>query len=221
MADSIRRRILIVEDHEVVSEGLRALLAPHFEIVGQIRDGLSVIPAIHQHRPDAILLDLSIPGRGGMDLLPELHQTFPNLAVVVLTGGADFIIGRTALALGARGFLPKDSGAEEVELALRTAISGRQYFSPRVPAPARPVNDSDLPPGMVDLTPRQVTLLKHIGRGLDSNATAVAMGLSLHTVHFHRRNLRRVLGVESEDGLARIAAILVLKDQLSQKDRPE
>jgi two-component system nitrate/nitrite response regulator NarL len=217
MADSTRRRILIVEDHEVVSEGLRALLTPHFDIVGQIRDGLEVIAAVHQTHPDAILLDLSIPGRGGMDLLPELHQTFPGLAVVVLTGGADFIVGRTALALGARGFLPKDSGADEVELALRTAISGRQYFSPRVPAPPRPVTDNDLPPTFAELTPRQLTLLTHIGSGLDSNATAVAMGLSLHTVHFHRRNLRRVLGVESEDGLVRIAAIHMLKEDLKKR----
>ena len=209
MADSTRRRVLIVEDHEVVSEGLRALLSPHFDVVGQIRDGLAVIAAVHQTHPDAVLLDLSIPGRGGMDLLPDIHQTFPSLAVVVLTGGGDFIVGRTALALGARGFLPKDSGADEVELALRTALSGRQYFSPRVPAPTRPVTNHDLPPGIAELTPQQGILLGHIGRGLDSQACAVAMGLSLHTVHFHRRNLRRILGVESEDGLARIAAILV------------
>ncbi|HSN13893.1 MAG TPA: response regulator transcription factor [Anaeromyxobacteraceae bacterium] len=209
-----RRRLLLVEDHEVVAEGLRALLAPTYEILGPIRDGTEVLGVIRRDRPDAVLLDISLPGRNGIDLLPELHEEFPRLPVVVLTGSADFLVGRTAMVLGALGFLAKDCGIEEIDLALRSALAGRKYLSPRVPPPPRSVNVADLPPSVADLTPRQLQLLRLIGEGMETDAIAQTLGLSSHTIHFHRRNLRRVLGIDSESGLARVATMFKVREEL-------
>ena len=75
MVDS-RKRILLVDDHEVVGEGLKALLSHHYEILGPIRDGSLVIAAVAKHQPDALVLDISLPGRNGLDLLPELVRSF-------------------------------------------------------------------------------------------------------------------------------------------------
>ncbi|HET7042944.1 MAG TPA: response regulator transcription factor [Gemmatimonadales bacterium] len=209
-----RRRILLVDDHEIVAEGLKALLAPQYDTLGPVRDGTEVVGFIRRERPDAVLLDISLPGRNGIDLLPELHEEFPRLPIVMLTGSADFLVGRTALVLGALGFLAKDSGIEEIDLAIRTALAGRKYLSPRVPPPPRAVNVSDLPPSVADLTPRQLQLLRMIGEGIETDGIAQLLGISTHTVHFHRRNLRRVLGVESETGLARIATMFKVREEL-------
>lgn len=212
--DAERKRILLVEDHEVVAEGLRALLSATYEVRGPIHDGTEVIGAIRREHPDIVLLDISLPGRNGIDLLPELHDEFPRLPVVVLTGSADFLVGRTALVLGALGFLAKDCGIEEIDLALRSALHGRKYLSPRVPPPPKAVNVADLPPSVADLTPRQLQLLRLIGEGIQTDAIAQMLGLSAHTVHFHRRNLRRVLGIDSETGLARVATMFKVREEL-------
>ena len=211
MADKLR--LLLVDDHELVSQGLTALLAPHYEVHGPIRDGHEVLAAVLQLKPDVLILDLSLPGRSGIDLLPEIHKRAPRVAVVVLTGHADWSLAKSALLLGASAFLPKDSGVEELEVAIRTVLQGRQYLSPRVPAPRVGGDGAALPPAWSALTPRQVEILRHMANGLSADETAEKLGVSAHTIHFHRRNLRRVLGIESEEGLIRFAALLQARTQ--------
>lgn len=208
-----RPRVLLVEDHEVVAEGLRALLSAHFTIIGTIHNGTEVIQAIRVGKPDALVLDISLPGRNGLDLLPDIHREWPRLPVVMLTGSADYLIGRTAMVLGALGFLAKDSGGEELEQALRTVLHGRKYFSPRVPPPPSAIHVEALPVSVSDLTPRQLDLLRAIGEGKTTAMIAEEWKLSQHTIHFHRKNLRRALGVESEGGLARIAAVFRVREE--------
>ena len=210
---SDRRRVLLVEDHQVVAEGIKLLLEPHFEILGPVNDGSKVLDVVGALHPEAVILDISLPGRNGFDLLPDLHQRYPRLPIVMLTGSADFLVGRTAMALGALGFLAKDCGAEELELALRTVLGGKKYLSPRVPPPPAGVMLGDLPPTINELTPRQLELLRLIGAGVPSDQIAGRLNVTLHTVHFHRRNLRRVLGVESEAGLARIATVFQVREE--------
>lgn len=209
-----RKRVLIVDDHEVVGEGLKTLLSPHFDILGPIRDGSLVLPAVRELDPDAMVLDISLPGRNGMDLLPELHAERPRLPIVMLTGSADYLIGSTALALGALGFLPKDSGLDELELALRTVLSGKKYLSPRVPRGPHAVQAGPLPPGVAQLTPRQLTILRLIGSGAETDQIAAQLKVSPHTIHFHRRNLRRVLGIESDHGLTWVATMFKVREEL-------
>jgi DNA-binding NarL/FixJ family response regulator len=212
--DASRKRVLLVEDHEVVGEGLKALLSSHFDILGPIRDGGEVIEAVRTMRPDAMVLDISLPGRNGLDLLPELHKEWPRLPIVMLTGAADFLVGRTAMVLGALGFLPKDSGVDELELALRTALAGKKYLSPRLPPPPKSVNLDPLPPAVSQLTPRQLMILRLIGSGAETDQIAEELKVSAHTVHFHRRNLRRALGIESDHGLTRVAAMFNVREEL-------
>lgn len=212
--DDRRRRVLIVDDHEVVGEGIKSLLEPHYDILGPVRDGTQVMDAINELKPDALVLDISLPGRNGLDLLPELHATWPRLPIVMLTGSADFLVGRTAFMLGALGFLPKDSGFEELELALKSAFAGRQYLSPRVPPPPKSYNLGPLPPGVAQLTPRQLKILRLIGSGAETDKIADELGVSIHTVHFHRRNLRRALAIASDGGLVRVATMFKVREEL-------
>lgn len=214
--DADRKKVLIAEDHEVVGQGLKALLSRHFEIIGPVRNGSEVIPTVIQEHPDAVVLDISMPGRNGLDILPDLTEKFPRLPVVMLTGSADVVIGRTALLLGAMGFLPKDSGVDELELALRTVFHGRKYLSPRLPAP--PSRESPdlppLPPSWSHLTPRQLRVLRLIGEGKSTDEMLEILGISAHTLTFHRRNLRQTLGVDSESGLMRVAMLFRVREEL-------
>ena len=214
--DAERQRVLLAEDHEVVGQGLKVLLTPFFDVLGPVRDGAQVIPMVRSERPDAVVLDISMPGRNGLDILPDLTSEFPRIPVVMLTGSADVVISRTALLLGAMGFLPKDSGIDELELALRTVLQGRTYLSPRLP----PLPDREspnlppLPPTWSELTPRQIGVLRLIAAGKDTEQMAALLGISPHTVHFHRRNLRKTLGVDSEAGVLRVAMLFRAREEL-------
>ena len=215
--DAEKKRVLLAEDHEVVGQGLKALLSPYFDILGPVRNGAEVIPAVRRDRPDAVVLDISMPGRNGLDILPDLTSEFPRMPVVMLTGSADVVVGRTAMLLGAMAFLPKDSGVEELELALRTVFHGRKYLSPRLPpAPSRNAPEvPPLPPSWSQLTPRQLRVLRLIGEGKETAEMLEILGISPHTLTFHRRNLRQALGVESEAGLLRIAMMFRVREELS------
>lgn len=215
--DAERKRVLIAEDHEVVGQGLKALLTPHFEIIGPVRNGSEVLPTVAREHPHAVVLDISMPGRNGLDILPELTEKFPRIPVVMLTGSADVVIGRTALLLGAMGFLPKDSGVDELELALRSVFHGRKYLSPRLPAPpSRESGDlPPLPPGWSHLTPRQLRVLRLIAEGKSTEEMTEILGISPHTLTFHRRNLRQTLGIESEAGLVRVAMLFRVREEFS------
>lgn len=210
-----RPRVLIVDDHEVVGAGLKALLAPLFEVLGPVRDGGEVLQAIKEMTPEIVLLDISLPTRSGLDLLPDIRKANPRLPVVMLTGSADYVTGRAALVLGALGFLPKDAGLDELELALRSALHGRQYLSPRVPPPPDWSNAEPLPGIVQQLTPRQIEILRGLGRGLTPEALAQELGVTPHTINFHLRNLRQLLGVTSDDELVHAGQVLYLRT-----DRP-
>jgi DNA-binding NarL/FixJ family response regulator len=132
----------------------------------------------------------------------------------MLTGSADFLVGRTALRIGALGFLPKDSGLDELELALRTALSGKSYMSPRVPPAPGTLKLNPVSPGIAQLTPRQLTILRLIGSGAETDQIAAELNVSPHTIHFHRRNLRRVLGIESDHGLTWVATMFKVREDL-------
>jgi len=129
---STRPRLLIADDHEHVAAGLSALLAPDYEVVAVVGHGDRVVDEAAAHRPDLLLLDLWLPGRNGLDLLVDLAQAHPDLRVVVLTMHADIVVAVEAMNRGARGFVLKDSGYDELHAALKQVLSGHPYLSPRV-----------------------------------------------------------------------------------------
>ena len=210
-----RPRVLVVDDHEVVGAGLKALLTPLFEVLGPIRDGGEVLDAVSALAPDVVLLDISLPTRSGLDLLPDLRRAHPRLPVVMLTGSADYVTGRAALVLGALGFLPKDSGLDELELALRSVLHGKQYLSPRVPPPPDWSHAAPLPGIVQQLTPRQIEILRGLGKGSSPESLAQELGVTLHTINFHLRNLRDLLGVASDEELMHAGQVFYMRT-----DRP-
>lgn len=129
---SLRRRLLIADDHAQVGNSLKALLEPEYEVLGLVANGAEVLASVRRDPPDALLLDLWMPGRNGLDLLTDLRREFPEVRVIVLTMHADLIVAVEAMHRGAQAYLLKDSGYAELEEALREVFNGKAYLSPRI-----------------------------------------------------------------------------------------
>lgn len=204
-----RPTVLLAEDHAMVAQGLRLLLQDQFTVLGVITDGTEVVSSVRAADPDVLLLDLGLPGRNGLDLIPDLRRLCPRTRVLVVTMHADAGLARLAFTAGALGFVPKDCDAEELHLAIREVLGGVQHLSPRLkahsqgPAPASPAREA-----YWRLSSRQQEILRAIAEGRTTQEIADQLGLSIHTVHFHRRRIRRVLGVASDDGLTRLALMM-------------
>ncbi len=168
------------------------------DVVGIVRDGGEVPAAVSRLRPDVLLLDLSLPNRSGMDLIPELRTLAPAMHILVVTMHLDALLADAAIRLGAHGFIPKDSGIEELRTAIAAVQGGGTYLSSRV---------SVVRPGLAHLTPRQQVILRLIGEGTSTETIARTLGVSVHTVHFHRRNIHHALALETELDLVRYAVL--------------
>lgn len=204
-------RILLAEDHDLVSQGLRALLKDEYEVLGPVREGPRVPKAVAQAQPDVLMLDLSLPGRNGLDLIPDVRRMSPKTRILVVTMHADYALAKSAFSLGALGFVPKDSDIRELNWAIKEVLAGRTYLSPRVPREHVRQPTSPALRAFQQLTPQQQKVLRAIGAGASTEDIAHQLALSVHTIHWHRRSIRRTLGIESDDGLTRFAVMLQLQ----------
>lgn len=199
-------RVLICDDHTLVRAGLRRLLES-FDSVEVVAEASSADEAVIKARetlPDAVLLDLSMPGRSGFDALDELRRACPATAVVIMSMHDDPVHVRAALSRGASGFVVKEAAPAELEIALRAAVSGRTFLSPQVSAPQlhghRSVqNDADR------LPPRQREILQALGAGRTTKQIAADLGISVKTVETHRARIMETLGCRNAVELLRTA----------------
>ena len=210
-----RARLVIADDHRMVVQGLEQMLGKRFDIVGVAYAGDELLKLLERTPADGLLLDLSLPGRSGLDLLPDIRALRPDLRVLVLTMHADRVLAEASLAAGALGFVPKDAGMEELKLALTEVLAGRRYVSPRVPKSSHRVGLDALHASLARLTERQQTILRLLGEGLTSAEIGDKLGLSENTITFHRKRIRTILGLASEWELTR-QAILV---HIATRDR--
>ena len=218
-ADKGKLRLLLVEDHELVGQGLKAMLSEDYEVVGIVQDGAQVVAAVKRHKPDLVLLDLSLPNRSGIDLIPELLKMSPELKVLVLTMHVDPHLADMANALGARGFIPKNSSFEELRAAIETVRSGRRYLSPKVPEQSLRGNASG-PMGFSQLTEHQQRIVRLMAKGLSSEDIAEELGVTLHTVAFHRKNIRRALGIKTDAEFHRYVILVGMAEERADQGTP-
>jgi DNA-binding NarL/FixJ family response regulator len=207
-----RPRLLLAEDHELFSQGLRAMLGSEYNVLGIVQDGAAVIDAVRRQHPDVLLLDLSLPNRTGMDLLGDLKALSAAPRVVVVTMHVDAVLVDAAIRLGAAAFVPKDASIDELRTAIEEVLQGRRYISPRLPRRGRRGPELDRL-GFSRLTPRQQSIVHMIGRGMTSEQIGAALGLSPFTIHFHRKAIRRQLGLSSDWEMMRYAILIGLSDE--------
>lgn len=217
-------RLMIVEDHPLVAQGLRALLEGHYEIAEMVQDATQVMPALARAKPALVLLDLSMPERNGIELLPQIKKAHPAVKVLVVTMHLDRALANLAFKAGADGFVPKEATAEELRGAIDAVLKGERFLSTRVPKRAYRGVGVIGNPALDRLTPRQLEILKLMGEGKSGPEVATALGLSPRTIEFHRARMRHVLGVPNESGLMRFALAFGLAggrtDLLEDEEEP-
>ncbi len=197
-------RVLVVDDHTIVRQGLVALLStvPDLEVVADCGSGLKAISIALDKSPDVVLLDLSLPDLNGVDVIHELASSLPSAKVVVLTMHADSAHARPALRAGAAGYLIKGSDIGDLITAIRKAVQGETHLSPVV---ASMLVDS---PGSglgEQLSPREEEVLRLVAQGKTSREVGQLLEISPRTVDNHRRNIMEKLGVNDVVSLTRAA----------------
>jgi len=200
-----RPRVLLADDHRMVAEGLKGLLAEEFELVGIVEDGRAMVAAASKLRPDLIVADISMPQMNGLYALAHLKRDNPVVRVVFLTMHRDAAYARRALEAGASGFVLKHSAPAELVLALRAALQGRTFITPDLAAEVfRTAKEKDNDP-LAALTPRQREVLQLLAEGKSAKEIAAALDLSARTVEFHKYTLMDALGMENSAELIRFA----------------
>jgi len=203
--------VLIAEEHALMRAGIRLLIAEVHgaEVVAEARDGHEALRLIAEKRPDVALVDLAIPGLGGLDVAARARKETPSTRVLIVSMHVADEHVRGALLAGAAGYLHKDADRKELEMALRTVARGEQWLSPQM---SRPIVAAYIKGSCtaVDepfevLTPRQREVLQLIAEGLLSKEIAAQLGVSLKTVDTHRTELMRRLGIRGIAGLVRYA----------------
>jgi DNA-binding NarL/FixJ family response regulator len=211
--------LILADDHVLFVEGLQRMLEPRYEVTGVVYSGDELLAMLPSARADCLLLDLSLPGRSGLDLLPAVRELQPELRILIVTMHLDRVLAEASLAGGAQGFVPKDSGIEELEVAIDEVLAGRRYVSPHVPKLTHRVSLGAKHLGFARLTPRQQEIVRLIGLGKTTAEIAALLGLSPSTVTFHRHNIRTTLGIDSEWGLIRYAVLVQAGESAGGKDR--
>jgi NarL family two-component system response regulator LiaR len=196
VADAIR--ILVVDDHAVVREGLRAFLElqEEFEVVGEAGDGAEAVELAERLRPDVVLMDLVMPGLDGVGAMQRLRERLPSSRVIVLTSFAEDDRLLPAIQAGAAGYLFKNAQPSELARAVRAAHAGEALLDPAVAA--RLVDAIAQAPDTEpseQLTPREREVLELIGRGLSNKLIARELEIAEKTVKAHVGHLLAKLGV--------------------------
>ncbi|MBI4788389.1 MAG: response regulator transcription factor [Chloroflexi bacterium] len=205
-------RVLIVEDHHLVRQGIRALLekAEDMQVVGEARDGQEAVELAERLTPDVVVMDLSMPRLNGNQAAERIRALRLPSQVVILSMYSDEMLVRQALRSGAKGYLLKHSVTEELLLAVRAACRGETFLSSAVSGQI--VANVLTPPGAATeaepfdrLSAREQQVLKLVAEGRTNNAIAQIMNVSVKTVEKHRSSLMQKLDVHDMAGLIKIA----------------
>jgi DNA-binding NarL/FixJ family response regulator len=201
-------RTLIIDDHQIMRDGLRLLLRghPEFELVGNAYDTDSGWQAIEELKPDLVLMDLDVPGEGGLALTARVHASHPRMKVLVLTGHHEIRNVRAALEAGANGYILKANGFALLIHAMTEVVAGRTYLCPDVSALILQHLQKTIPGAApAALSAREVQVLEQIANGNSTKEIAANMGISAKTVETHRTNLMNKLKVNSVAELTKYA----------------
>jgi len=216
-------RVLIADDHAIVREGLKRILAadPAFALAGEARDGPEVLAAVRTGGFEVLLLDLSMPGRSGIELVRAAKAERPELRVLVLSMHAEQQYAVRAIRAGASGYLTKDAAPTQLLAALRKVAAGGLFITPAVAEALAlelqaPAEADELPHKR--LSDRELEVFLRLAAGRSVTAIAGELHLSVKTVSTHKTHIHEKLGLGS---LAELVRYAVAHRLLDSPDLPQ
>ena len=204
-------RLLIIDDHEMVREGLKAMLVaePDFEIVGDAANAEQALELIERLHPDVVLLDISLPGASGIDLCSNLTSLYPQTAVIILTTFAEESLVAQCIQAGARGFIVKDIERFDLKRSIRAVARGEAVIDSKaavaVLAQLRRAPQVSQEPSPEPLSTQQIVILRLIAQGLSSREIATQLYLSENTVKGYVQEILHRLGVKNRTEAVMVA----------------
>jgi len=195
-------KILLVDDHPLVRDGLRARLEamPQFRVVAEAGGAAEALEQAAQFEVDLVLMDINMRDTNGIEATAQFRAAFPRIAVLILSMHDKLEYVSQAIRAGARGYVLKDAPGKDIVLAIETVMSGGIYYSAAL---ARQLAQPQMPD--MQLTTREQEVLRHLARGESNKQIARALDLSVRTVETHRLNIKRKLGIEGQAELIRFA----------------
>lgn len=200
-------RILLADDHAVVRQGFRAILAqqPDIAIVGEAGNGREAMALAEETRPDLIVMDVAMPELNGIEATRRLTAALPHVRILALSMHKDSVYVREMLKAGAHGYLLKDSGESDLLAAVRTLAGGGEYISPAVQGALHSGGTSRATSPLDQLTSREREVLQLIAEGKTNKDVAALLGISPFTVDAHRGRIMEKLNVHNVNELVRFA----------------
>jgi DNA-binding NarL/FixJ family response regulator len=199
-----RVRILLVDDHRVLREGLERILGfcEDFEVVGSAADGKQALEEARRLKPDLVLLDLALPGMHGLEVIPRLLERESHPRILVLTVHDDDEMATKAVRAGAHGYILKSTSSQELTTAIRRVAAGGQYYDPVVVRGLMREGQAD---PQEQLTEKEAIVLRLVAAGLTNREIAAQLYVSIDTVKSHLESVFRKLGVSDRTHAVAVA----------------
>lgn len=217
-----RYRLVLVEDHPIVAQGIKAILEPRYDVVGMVHDGAQAFDQVMRLRPDLVLLDLQLPNRMGLDVCRDIVRGAPAVKVLIVSMQAEKIYADEAFRAGASGFVVKLSSDRDLLAAVETVLAGGVYRNPKFETRSRPPRDdahrdasSRLNDPLEVLSRRQRQVFVLMGHGKTTQEIAETLGVETKTVEFHRAKLEKALGIKNVRALQTLSM-----ERMSQPGAP-
>ena len=201
-------RVLIVDDHTILREGIRSLLErePDIEVVGEAADGEEAVAKADQLQPDVVLMDIGMPRLNGIEATRRIKQAHPAIKVLILSMHDDEEYVRSLMRAGASGFVLKRSAATDLVVALRAAHQGHTVLAPELARMAFGTGgEASAASGYDGLTEREIEVLRLIAEGLSNQEIAERLVISIKTVQAHRANIMEKLDLHDAVELTKYA----------------
>lgn len=203
-------RIILADDHRMFREALRIPLEyePDMQVMGEAGSGAELLDLLRERTPDVLILDIGLPDMNGIEIAQRVGKQYPDIRVLALTGYTDTIFLEEMMKAGARGFVVKSAGSDELVFAIRAVSAGKIFLSPEITAGmvrhVPPRDPRDAPPLSV-LGKREQEVLRLLAEGRTSPEIARSLGISPATADVHRRNIKQKLRLNSIAEMTRYA----------------
>lgn len=200
-------RILLADDHKIIRDGLRSLLARHddMHVIAEAEDGRTAVQLAREMTPDVIVMDIAMPDLNGVEATRQIMEIDPAIKVVALSMQSDGPVVRQMFQAGSSGYLLKDCAFDELVKAIRTVLAGQVYLSPDI-ANVVVRQISPLPPRMASpLTAKEREVLQLIAEGKSTKEVAAILSVSVKTIDTHRQHIMDKLDIHNIAELTRYA----------------